>query len=248
MPRNAKYGDLLCYWMTFAHNRDLPRYTKVPPFWRQQLLQLKPHHIHNWLVKRAYHKMDYNIDAGDRPIHAKFSAIKFVKTTVSFFTPDNASHRCDVHGNPTKHQMHRTLIDDIKKGQSLEWWSTFLRQADTDSAGVHQIAWDDLQSWSRKAGGVQVFVSLSCHDVVTISYLICEIDDVETFAMGSPMGKPQFLFALKTKVQWSKNVKDEAVCHPQLLLGLADRWVKKYAHALAHAKSNKSWCFASSNT
>ena len=54
-------------------------------------------------------------------------------------------------------------------------------------------------------------------------YLIAQIDDVANFFMASPMGNPQYSFTLKTKVQWSKNVKDEAACHPQLLLGSGDR-------------------------
>ena len=106
MPRNAKYEDSLC---------DFPRYKKGTIFSRQMLDQLKSQHIRNWLAKRAFHKVDYSIAAGDRPIHARSSAIDFAKKAVSLFMPDNAPHWCNGHGNPTKHQMHRTLIDDVKR-------------------------------------------------------------------------------------------------------------------------------------
>ena len=55
-------------------------------------------------------------------------------------------------------------------------------------------------------------------------HLIGRIDDVVHFGTGSPMGHPSYDFAIKTKVQWSKNVKDEADCPPQILLGSGDRY------------------------
>ena len=95
MPRNAKYEDSLCYCMSFTYNRDFPLYKKGTIFSRQMLDQLKPQHIRNWLAQRAFHKVDYSIAAGDRPIHARSSAIEFAKKTVSFFMPaDGGGHAC----------------------------------------------------------------------------------------------------------------------------------------------------------
>ena len=59
-------------------------------------------------------------------------------------------------------------------------------------------------------------------------HLIGNIDDVIPFGMGSPMGHPSYNFAIKTKVQWLKNVKDEADCPPQLLLGSGDRYANTH--------------------
>ena len=56
-------------------------------------------------------------------------------------------------------------------------------------------------------------------------HLIGRIDGVVHFGMSSPMGHHVYKFAIKTKVQWSKNVKEEADCHPQILFGLGDRYV-----------------------
>ena len=56
-------------------------------------------------------------------------------------------------------------------------------------------------------------------------HLIGRINDVVHFGMGSPMGHHIYEFAIRTKVQWSKNVKEEADCPPQILLGLGDRYV-----------------------
>ena len=49
MRRHNKYEDSLCYLMAFAHNCPFSHYKKGKIFTREQLLELKPHHIHNWL-------------------------------------------------------------------------------------------------------------------------------------------------------------------------------------------------------
>ena len=54
-------------------------------------------------------------------------------------------------------------------------------------------------------------------------HLFAFIDDVIHFGTANPMGHPSFDFAMKTKVMWSKNVRDEAKCPPQILLASADR-------------------------
>ena len=221
MPRNSKYEDTLCYLMAFAHNRDFPRYKKGTTFSREELLELKPHHIHNWLAKRAFHKVDYNIEAGDRPIHARSSAIEFAKKAVSFFMPDNNPQWCNGHGNPTKHKMHRTLIDVIKKMEVRgEGAPSCVKRPLTLPEFIKQL------EMIRAVGAEkQEFKYLYKYPAMMLwqYHLIARIDDVANFNMASPMGNPQYSFALKTKVQWSKNVKDEAACHPQLLLGSNDR-------------------------
>ena len=221
MPRNDKYEDTLCFCMAFAHNRDFPRYKKGTIFSRKMLEELKPQHIRNWLAQRAFHKVDYSLAAGDRPIHARSSAIEFAKKAVSFFMPDNAPQWCNGHGNPTKHQMHRTLINDIKTCEVRgEGAPSCVKRPLTMPEFMKQL------EMIRKAGAEkQEFKFLYKYPAMMLwqYHLIARIDDVSNFAMASPMGHPQYSFCLKTKVQWSKNVKDEATCHPQLLLGSSDR-------------------------
>ena len=51
-------------------------------------------------------------------------------------------------------------------------------------------------------------------------HLIDRVEDICNFAMISPKGHDTFPFVMKTKVQWSKNVRDEQECPDQILLGL----------------------------
>ena len=53
-------------------------------------------------------------------------------------------------------------------------------------------------------------------------HLIGRSDDTAHFAMSNPKGHDGFDFALKTKVQWSKNVCNEQRCPNQILLGSRD--------------------------
>ena len=52
---------------------------------------------------------------------------------------------------------------------------------------------------------------------------IGRIDDVCHLETLNPMDTPTFPFALKTKVQWSKNVRTEQYGPAQILLGSGDR-------------------------
>ena len=47
MPRHPTYEHPLCRFMAFVHDRPFERYTKGTTFSREQLLQIKPEHVHN---------------------------------------------------------------------------------------------------------------------------------------------------------------------------------------------------------
>jgi hypothetical protein len=237
IPRNVTYEHSLCNLMAYAHNREFARYPKGTLFTREQLLQLKPQHLRNWMAKKAFGKVDYSIDRGDRPIHARSSYLEFQKKAVSFFMPDNAPHWCNGQGNPTKHAMHRTLLAVIKKCEVRG------EGADPKAKRALTIAEFDKELEMLRALGVERDDDYN----LTVKYpamllwqyhLIGRIDDVVHFGMGSPMGHPSYDFAIKTKVQWSKNVRDEADCPPQILLGSGDRYVIVYfRQSLKHPPS-----------
>ena len=106
------------FFMAFSHNRNFICYPKGTIFSREQLLQIKPQHVYNWLANKAFKKVDFSVEGGDKPIHARSLSLKFQKKAISYFMPDNAPHWYNGHGNPTKHQMHCKLIDVIKNARS----------------------------------------------------------------------------------------------------------------------------------
>ena len=90
MPRHPTYEHPLCRFMAFVHNRPFERYTKGSTFTKEQLLQIKPEHVHNWLAKLAVGKVDYSIEAGDRPTKMRCSSLEMRKKQLSFSMPNHA--------------------------------------------------------------------------------------------------------------------------------------------------------------
>ena len=58
IPRHHTYENSLCEFMVFAHHHNFPRYPKNTIFTRQQLLEIKPLHVLNYLAKKAFVKSD----------------------------------------------------------------------------------------------------------------------------------------------------------------------------------------------
>ena len=79
IPRNTTYKHSLCNLMAFAHNLSFTCYLKGTIFMREQLLQLKPQHVHNWMAKKAFGKVEYSIESGDKPIYVRSSYLEFKK-------------------------------------------------------------------------------------------------------------------------------------------------------------------------
>jgi hypothetical protein len=100
--------------MAFAHNRDFARYPKDTVFTHAQLLQLQPQHVHDFLAHKAFHKIDYSIKNGDRPVYTQSSMLVFQKKAINYFMPNHDPQCCNNQGNPTKHNKHRKLIDLVK--------------------------------------------------------------------------------------------------------------------------------------
>ena len=135
--------------------------------------------------------------------------------------PNHAPAWYEDHGNPIKHTMHTTLFQPIKK---LE-----VRGLGADVKAMQALT---IQEFYKQLQ-MLCAVGLEKGDYdFTIKYpamalwqfqLIARIDDVVYFEMANPMGHPSFDFEMKTKVMWSKNVRDKARCLPQILLSLADR-------------------------
>ena len=114
MPRSKKYEKYLLTLMQFVHGRESP-YQKGTTFTRDQLLELKPEHIHQWLCMKAYKKRHPNTEpGGDHPKYLRSSTLEQCKKGVSFFMPNNHPAWCDGRGNPTKCSLLSKLIKDVK--------------------------------------------------------------------------------------------------------------------------------------
>lgn len=119
MPRNPDYEPYLRHLMSFAHHRtDI--YPKGATFTKEQLLELQPQHIRDWLSKKAFGKVDWSYENGERPVHQRSSSMQFAKKAVSYFMPNKTPHWCNGQGNPTKSDIVNKLINATPFDCSLE--------------------------------------------------------------------------------------------------------------------------------
>ena len=66
MPRHETYEPHLRSLMMFVHRHPDP-YPKGTTFTKDQLLQLQPQHVKDWLSMKAFGKVDWRYEVGDRP-------------------------------------------------------------------------------------------------------------------------------------------------------------------------------------
>jgi hypothetical protein len=73
----------------------------------------------------------------------------------------------------------------------------------------------------RRSTDLQSSVYFPCISLYQY-HLIGRSDDVCNFTLGAPRAHPVFDFAFDTEVSWSKNVREEHQCPPQICLGAND--------------------------
>lgn len=113
MPRHETYEGALRHFMAFVH--QCPPYPKDTMISRPQFIQLQPGHIHDYLAFKAFGKVDFNYDAGDRPTHYRASSMEVIKMSISFFHPLRNVPFCNGQGNPTKADIINKLIKFVAK-------------------------------------------------------------------------------------------------------------------------------------
>lgn len=220
MRRNEKYENYLCHFMGYVHQKG-GRYSKGTTFTREQLLQIRPQHLLDWLSMKAFGKTNYSIEGGDRPMSARSSTLEQNKKGVSFFMihPDN--NWMNGQGNPTKHNSLRKIIDDVKLCEVRgEGSPSNAKRAMTLEEFKKEL--EMLREHGKINGNDYNFCVKYPAMALWQYHLIGRVDDVCNFGMANPKGHGTFNFAAKTKVQWSKNVRDEQDCPDQILLGSED--------------------------
>lgn len=183
-------------------------------FTRQQLLTLTPLAVRKWMCNAAFGKDD--IAANDRPTHGRSSSLAMMKKCVSHYMPNKGPSWCNGQGNPTKSEAVNSLIRLVKKFE--------VRGEGKDSQAKRPLRQDEFLKTLELLKRKPDFKHRYRYPTMCLwqYHLIARSDDVCNFKTTDPRGHPQFDFAIKTKVRWSKNVNDERSCPDQILLGAMD--------------------------
>jgi len=180
------------------------------PFPAARLLQIQPEQFLKWLTLCTYGKEV--IGPNDRPTLWRSDTIAYAKKAVSYYMPHHGEwNNSTGHGNPTRDKTILRFIQEVKKHQ--------VRKQGRASRVKRDLSLPEF----KKA--IELLEAGSCRNIrwtccLRLQFnLIGRGDDVHEMETKNLRRHPQFDFALQTKLNWSKNVKDERDCPPQIMLG-----------------------------
>ena len=212
----SSYKSSLDELMSFMHG--VPRYSKTKQYTKGELRAITPHEVVRWMNLKTYGNPDPPIDSN--PLFARSNSLAFWKKAISFFVPDRlavwVSGRNE--GNPTRSIDVNNLIKRVKKKEVRKQGvlSKVKRPLTDDEFGQMQKI---LQNHNRNnyiwRYGLYALANFQFH-------LIARIDDTTQVLLENIQVHDSFPNALKTRMNWSKNVTEERDAPWQLVLGCMD--------------------------
>ncbi|KAI2506250.1 hypothetical protein MHU86_8185 [Fragilaria crotonensis] len=210
-----KYHTYIASLMRFAHGRQTP-YPNTKIFTREEMIAVTPMQVRNWMCMKAFGKTA--IVSTDRPLRCRGNTLAQMKKCSSHYFPNKLSQWMDGKGNPTKSQCVNEVISLVYKFE--------VRQEGSDSQCKRPLRQDEFYMTLAllKASRKNDFAHKWLYPMISLwqYHLIGRVDDCCNFKVRDPRGHPNFDFAIKTKVRWSKNVHEERKCPDQILLASMD--------------------------
>ena len=208
-PFKKEYHPILVRFMSFLHGRpDDPYPLKTKRFTREELLEIRPNDIVRWFCLLVYDDPDPNKEIL-KPKHGRASCIEQYKKAISYYMPYRHTPWVNDQGNPTWSAPVNDLIKEIKKAE--------VRGEGTPSNAKRPLQEAEFRRTMELLKGQQSFECQYRFPMMCLwqYHLIGRIDDVVHFTLDDPRGHPNFDFALRTRVRWSKNVMEERRCPDQ---------------------------------
>jgi hypothetical protein len=210
-PEHPNYQATMVEFMSHFHGLIYPKNHR---FTRSELLEITPLEIKRWMCDKAFGTPD--IGLRDRPSKGRSSSLSYYKKALSHFMPNKSVPWMNGQGNPTRSQVVNDVIKLVKKYEVRGEG-----KAPEDKRPVTQAEFrKTLELLKEQLDDTHKF-KYPCMALMQY-HLIGRVDDCCELKMTDPRGHRQFPFALKTKVRWSKNVRDERNCPDQILFAAAD--------------------------
>ena len=214
VPR--RYKQVLCRFMTFYHERenDDAYDPDTQQFTDEELLSITPDDLVRWLNLRCFGVQQPTADM--RPTLARSQSVKFWKKCISFFMPNRHmqwNNQSNV-GNPTRStQVNELLREMILAETRLQGAPSRARRSTTSNE------FSCIQSILKEEGDTdQIKYGYRAHNNYQY-HLIGWIDDCTQARLNHLEKHDSFDFCLKTKLNWSKNVREERDCPWQVVIG-----------------------------
>jgi len=212
---SATYKPILLRMMSYLDDEEYERGTV---FTQAQLGALTENSVMKWFNHEVYDVPEPEEDHDLNPL-IRSNTIKYWKKTLSFFMPNRltAWNELTGHGNPTRSRKLNDLIRKVKRkevrGQGAP---SRARRSITGNEyrRVLDILKDEGQDIVWKYG-IPAMMNYQLH-------LISRIDCATQAKCDNLKKHNHFDFALKTKLDWSKNVMEERDAPWQAVLASND--------------------------
>jgi hypothetical protein len=221
----TKYKCILASFMSFLHNRPVGgEYHRDHVHAMEVLAAITPNDVLRYMNLKTFGTTE---PAGDaNPISAQANSLAMDKKAISYFMPNRDMWSVTrTEGNPTRSALVNGLIKRVKKkearkqgvdsqtqqpmlGQEFVVMHDLLKRnvlsAGRRGEGAHDVFW--------KRYGISAMVNFQFH-------LIARVDDSTQLVLEHIRVHDAFPNALKTRLNWSKNVDDERDAPWQIVLG-----------------------------
>jgi hypothetical protein len=216
-----KYKSTLDQLMTFLHRDGAMdgavggRYTRNRQYTVDELIAITPEDIVRWMTWKAYGE---NPAPGAGPTFARSNSLAFYKKAISHFMPNINLNWNSVtkDGNPTKSPPVNKFIAKVKKAEARnEGAESQVRRSMSES---EFLLLHDLLKLGNPSNqllwrfGIPALINYQFH-------MMARIDDVTQVVLRHIRVHDHFSDALKTRLNWSKNVLDERDAPWQVMLG-----------------------------
>lgn len=221
----TKYKCILASFMSFLHNHPVGgEYHRDHVHAMEVLAAITPNDVLRYMNLKTFGTTE---PAGDaNPISARANSLAMDKKAISYFMPNRDMWSVTrTEGNPTRSALVNGLIKRVKKkearkqgvdsqtrrpmlGQEFVVMHDLLNRnvlsAGQRGEGAHDVFW--------KRYGISAMVNFQFH-------LIARVDDSTQLVLEHIRVHDAFPNALKTRLNWSKNVDDERDAPWQIVLG-----------------------------
>ncbi len=210
----VQYKSALDSVLSFVHDSS---YKRTKTYTKGELRALTPDDVVRWMNVKAFGLPDPPSDSN--PTFARSNSLAYWKKAVSFFMPDRLVVWVLGHneGNPTRSIEVNSLIKRIKKKE--------VRKQGVLSKAKRPLTEDEFQRMQNILQNHKSNI-IWRHGLYALTnfqfHLLARIDDTTQVLVENIRIHDSFCNALKTRMNWSKNVTEERDAPWQIILGSMD--------------------------
>jgi Transcriptional activator of glycolytic enzymes len=210
------YKSTLDSLMSFVH--ATPPYTRDKTYTKAELRALTPENVLHWMNLKAFGVEDPPMDAN--PTLARGNSLAFWKKAISFFMPNRlmvwVSGRNE--GNPTRSIEVNNLIKRVKKKEVRKQGA-----ASQCRRAITEVEFRTMQKILQNHNRTSTIWRFGLYALTNFQFhLLARIDDTTQVLVENLRVHDSFCNALKTRLNWSKNVSEERDAPWQVVLGSMD--------------------------